>query len=82
MENRAMLLPTIHSDLMHYARGLFAAKGMQNPLEIKSISSRSVLSEITAKFQHHVTYRPWRIGWHNLGENRSSENQELCWKNR
>ena len=41
---------------MHYARGLFAAKGMQDPLELKSISSRSVLSEITAKFQHHVTY--------------------------
>ena len=39
MENRAMLLPTIHSDIMHYARGLFAAKGMQDPLELKSISS-------------------------------------------
>ena len=39
MENRAMLLPTIHSDIMHYARGLFAAKGMQYPLELRSISS-------------------------------------------
>ena len=29
---------------------------MQDPQELKSISSRSVLSEITAKYQHHVTY--------------------------
>ena len=56
MENRAMLLPTIHSDFMHYAGGLFAAKDMQDPLELKYISSRSVISEITGKFQHHVTY--------------------------
>ena len=56
MGNRAMLLPTIHSDFIHYARGLFAARGMQDPQELKSISSRSVLSEITAKYQHHVTY--------------------------
>ena len=28
---------------------------MQDPQELKSISSRSVLSEITAKYQHHVT---------------------------
>ena len=56
MENRAMLLlPTIDSDFIHYARGLFAAKGMQDPQELKSIRSRSVLSEITAKYQHHVT---------------------------
>ena len=56
MENRAMLLPTIHSDFIHYARGLFAAKGMQDPQELKSICSRSVFSEITAQYQHHVTY--------------------------
>ena len=56
MENRAMLLPTIHSDFIHYTRGLFAAKGMQDPQELKPICSRSVFSEITAKYQHHVTY--------------------------
>ena len=56
MENRAMLLPTIQSDFIKGARDLIAAKGMQEPQELKSLSSRCILSEITAKYQHHVTY--------------------------
>ena len=56
MENRAMLLPTIQSDFIKGARDLIAAKGMQEPQELKSLSSRCILSEITAKYQHHVTF--------------------------
>ena len=56
MENRAMLLPSILSDFKQYAKDLIIAKCIQEPQELKSISSRWILSEVTAKFQHHVTY--------------------------
>ena len=56
MENRATLLPTICSDFNQHAKDLTAAQGIQEPPELKSISSRWILSEITAKYQHHVTY--------------------------
>ena len=56
MENRAMLLPSILSDFKQYAKDLIIAKCIQEPQELKSISSRWILSEVTAKFQHHFTY--------------------------
>ena len=56
LENRATLLPTICSDFNQHAKDLTAAQGIQEPPELKSISSRWILSEITAKYQHHVTY--------------------------
>ena len=56
LENRAMLLPSILSDFTQYAKDLIIAKCIQEPQELKSISSRWILSEVTAKFQHHVTY--------------------------
>ena len=56
MEYRATLLPTICSDFNQHTKDLTAAQGIQEPPELKSISSRWILSEITAKYQHHVTY--------------------------
>ena len=49
MENRATLLPTICSDFNQHAKDLTAAQGIQEPPELKSISSRWILSEITCK---------------------------------
>lgn len=56
LEKRASLMPTIHSEFINNARALYNAHDFQEPLELKSITSRLILSEITAKFQHHVTY--------------------------
>ena len=50
MENRAKVLLPICSDFNQHAKDLTAAQGIQE------LSSGWILSEITAKYQHHVTY--------------------------
>lgn len=45
LENRAMLLPSIHSMFTNYAQDLARAEDLQEPPELKSLSSRWVLSE-------------------------------------
>ena len=56
LENRAMLLPIIHSMFTNYAQDLAKAEDLQEPPELKSLSSRWVLSELTAQLQHHMVY--------------------------
>ena len=55
-ENRAMLLPSIHSIFTKYAQDLIKAKDMQEPQELTTLSSRWILSELTAKLQYHMVY--------------------------
>ena len=49
-----MLLPRIYSMFINYAQDLANAEDLQEPPELKSLSSRWVLSELTAKLQHHM----------------------------
>ena len=55
IENRAALLASIHFDFTQHAKDLFTAKGIEEPPELK-VTSRLILGEITATFQHHVAY--------------------------
>ena len=55
-ENRAMLLPSIHSIFTKYAQDLIKAKDMQELQELTILSSRWILSELKAKLQHHMVY--------------------------
>ena len=55
-ENRAMLLPSIHSMFTNYAQDLAKAEDLQEPPELKSLGSRWVYSELTAQLQHHMVY--------------------------
>ena len=56
LENRAMLLPSIHTHFNENAKALQHAHKITESLELTSISSRQILSEVAATFQHHVTY--------------------------
>lgn len=56
LENRAMLLPHIHSLFTNYAKDLAKTEDLQEPQELTTLSSRWVLSELTAKLQHHMVY--------------------------
>ena len=54
--NQALLLPTIHSTFNSHAEDLVKAKGIQEPQELRTVSSRWILSELTVNFQHHIAY--------------------------
>ena len=56
LENRAALLPTIHSEFIQYARDLMSESRIQEIPDLQLITSRCILSEIIATFQHHVIY--------------------------
>ena len=56
LENQALLLPTIHSTFNKHAKDLVMVKGLQEPQELQTISSRWILSELTVNFQHHIAY--------------------------
>ena len=56
LENRAALLPTIHSEFIQYARDLMSESRIQELPDLQLITSRCILSEIIATFQHHVIY--------------------------
>ena len=53
-----MFLPTIHSNFNAHAKSLLHDTDIDEHLELKSINSRQILSEVhvTVTFQHHVTY--------------------------
>ena len=55
IENQALLLPTIHS-IFRQARILLNAKGIQEPQEFTTLSSRWILSELVGRLQHHMVY--------------------------
>ena len=56
LDNQATLLPIICANFHHYAMELTAEKGIEELHELKSVNSRWILSEITAKYQHHIAY--------------------------
>ena len=56
LKKQARLLASIDADFDDNARVLHHAHKFQEPLELKSVTSRMILSEIAAKFQHHVSY--------------------------
>ena len=56
LENRAALLPTIHLKFMQCARDLMSESRIQKLPDLQFITSRHILSEIIATFQHHVIY--------------------------
>ena len=53
---KTLLLPKIHSMFINYAQDLANTEDLQETPELKSLSSRWVLSELTAKLQHHMVY--------------------------
>ena len=55
LEKRAILLPSIHSIFMSHARDLAKIKHLGSE-EIEAITSRWVLSDLTANLQHHIAY--------------------------
>ena len=55
LEKRAILLPSIHSFFMSHARDLAKIKHLGSE-EIEAITSRWVLSDLTANLQHHIAY--------------------------
>ena len=59
LENRAALLytvPTIHLEFIQYARDLMSESRILELPDLQLITSRCILSEIIATFQHHVIY--------------------------
>ena len=53
LSNRqAILLPCIHDQFTTYVREIVAAKGFQET----HVTSRRILSELTANFQHHIAF--------------------------
>ena len=56
LDNRASLLPIICANFHRYAKQLAVAKGIEEPAELKLVTSRRILCEIKAKYQHHVAY--------------------------
>ena len=55
LENQALLLPTIHSTFNKHA-DVVMVKGLQEPQELRTVSSRWILRELTVNFQHHIAY--------------------------
>ena len=55
LEKRAILLPSIHSVFAHHVTDLLTITDIGSE-EIGNISSRWVLSDLTANLQHHITY--------------------------
>ena len=58
LANSAVLLPTIQSEYNAYVELLFQATGISKPHDLNpnGISSRQILSELVAKYQHHIAY--------------------------
>ena len=56
LNNKATLLPTICSEFKTYVNELSTAVDIQKHPEIQLVSSKWILTEILAKYQHHVTY--------------------------
>ena len=56
LENRALLLPSIHSGFRQELTTLVNAKGIREPQEYTTLSSRWLLSELVGRLQHHMVY--------------------------
>ena len=54
LDNQATLLPIICANFHRYATELAVEQDSEESLELKSVNSRWILGEITAKYQHHV----------------------------
>ncbi len=51
LENKAMLLPSIHDMFTTYVREIVATTGLQEP---QAVTSRWILSDLTANLKHHI----------------------------
>ncbi len=56
VDRQVMLLPSIHDHFTRYVWEIVAAKGFQEPQYLKGITSRWILSDLTANLQHHIAY--------------------------
>ena len=56
LANQATLLPSICANFTQHVTELVAQKGIQEPPELKLINSRWIMCELTAKYQHHISY--------------------------
>ena len=52
LNRQAILLPCIHDQFTTYIREIVAAKGFHET----HVTSRRILSELTANFQHHIAF--------------------------
>ena len=56
LENRALPLPSIYSVFIQERTTLFNAKGVREPQEHTTLSSRWLQSELVGRLQHHMVY--------------------------
>ena len=63
LENRAVLLPNIHEIFMGHVTDMSRVADISLK-DIKDVSSRYILSSLTASLQHHITYscKVWKYG--------------------